>query len=690
MVQNNKVLTVSYGTFSCTLEGFEDSFGAMKAIAEYFRDLAADDRYFGAEPPQPDADMLARIAQREVARQVEARADGAEIHLRAAQPDAVPSAPPVAEPEVAPVAEREVTATPVAISQPAPQPDPVVETVEEPVAEATQDPITEAGPEAEDDSVSAQDDATDSAQEAELTGEPTAEAVEETAAADTLPEAPAALEAEEGEALLEDVTPAPSDSASTPANDSIAAKLQRIRDVVARGSNEEAEDYDEDYTSESQSDEAPEAAAIDIASVLAEELSEASDDVLSETDEEAAHVLDHLDLTGSVESAKAAEDLDLEEFQDDEAQDEDSLFGGLGDDDIATEEDTNILEDAPAPEETTAPLRARIIRVKRSKVAEEDAEPAVAATSEEEPTTSLSQEDEAELMAELAAVEAELRDSAEPEDDIAEFDEEEDEDFLEEDISEDVHFEDVAVTEEPILEQEQPVEPRAAAPAAAETDVSRLMAAAEEKLDDPENAVSRETYSRLRAAVAAAEVERAAGASMSTEDDGDAYREDLASIVRPRRPEASSGRTPRRPEPAERPSPLKLVAEQRVDTEDSVAPAPVRPRRVASVQAAEAEFEDMGAEGGFAAYAEESGAVELNELLEAAASYMSFVEGRDQFTRPQLMNKVQQLESTDFNREDGLRSFGLLLREGKIERTQGGRFTAAGDIGFRPGERAAG
>ncbi|WP_333683275.1 hypothetical protein [Pontibaca methylaminivorans] len=55
MAQSNRILTVSYGIFSCTLEGFDDSVGAMKEVADHFRRIAGEEPRFGAPMTAPEA-----------------------------------------------------------------------------------------------------------------------------------------------------------------------------------------------------------------------------------------------------------------------------------------------------------------------------------------------------------------------------------------------------------------------------------------------------------------------------------------------------------------------------------------------------------------------------------------------------------------------------------------------------------
>ncbi|MDE4142074.1 chemotaxis protein CheA [Phaeobacter gallaeciensis] len=703
MVQNNKVLTVSYGTFSCTLEGFEDSFGTMKAIAEYFRDLASDDRYFGAEPPQPDADMLARIAQREIARQVEARTSTEGIHLRAAT---APQPAPAAEAAVsdAPTEEAQVRDTQktdvedtVAPTSEQSEPtensaaEPSIE--ESPAPEASVDEAAEEPAKATDtdeadgdaatlaDEEQAQPPAPDADKIAAISAAAAAHDSEVAEAVEDEHSKPAkAAEDESAEAEIAEPKAPKRDAAAA---ESIAAKLRRIRAVVSQTPQE---DFSEDEHAESILSEA----ASDISEALAEDAAaeEAKADEDASEDDEISRVLAQLGKDNAETEDSVADQPVVEAAVEAEPEQAES----------AAEPEQAEPETA---EEPRRPMRARVIKVKRADLEQVVATGALtnlSASAEAEPATasatpgvdsSLSDEDEADLMRELAEVEAELLAASQ----------ETEEDRQEEQKAQTATAEESTEEAEAPATAEDAAKKRPAAPSAdfPDSDVSRLMDAADAKLDAPETASSRETYGHLRAAVAAAEADRSAGGSAGSENSEDAYRQDLASVVKPRRPVPTGARSARERNNASRPAPLKLVAEQRIDpspaAEDSAsgtpqATRPVRPRRI-SVLKDEGSASDATA-ADFAAYAAERGAVELQDLLEAAAAYMSFVEGRDHFSRPQLMNKVRDAGAAEFNREDGLRSFGQLLREGKIERSENGRFAATEETGFRPAKRAVG
>lgn len=700
MINNNKILTVSYGTFSCTLEGFEDSFGTMKAIAEYFRDLADGDRYFGAEPPQPDAEMLARIAEKDISRRVAAREKDGQIVLSAlpavdadattAVPDADVAAAPVAK-VAAPVADIPVARAAEVVLE-TPQDDTLedLEPIETDQVDTAS--VLQAVEEAEVDDAFGED-AVDFAEEpaAELEVltsvsdvlDAEARALEEEDMPDIVPGQPdadvqaffeaedeaeeAAHASDEAPAVLDDLQPP-----GGPAPDSIAAKLQRIRAVVSQQSEAEPEaDYSEDEHAEPSDADPVEVARADIEEALAAD--DASDDEDIAATEEHGGQEDELSaLLNRVQSrTPASHDLQEETaVQDADTSAEDSV--------------SNLFEEqnAAAPEAAEAPAtplrktpRARVIKVKRADLeaaieqgdleevdeaaeAEAPARPLDDLAPAKQAKTALSPEDEADLARELAELKEDInagRDAA----------------------------------PEIVAQAEEPAAARAQLPdidVESNTDVNRLLAETANQMQEPETANRRDAFAHLRAAVAARKADATIDADEALRKGDNAYREDLAEVVRPRRPVSGEART-ERPDNAGA-APLKLVAEQRVDVESDKPAAPVSPRRVAAAPVEQPNASDSDS---FAEFAEEVGAHSLSDKLEAAAAYLSFVEGREQFSRPQLMTKVRQAGGEgEFSREEGLRSFGQLLRNGKIEKIKGGRFTVSEDIGFRPDQRAAG
>ena len=82
-------------------------------------------------------------------------------------------------------------------------------------------------------------------------------------------------------------------------------------------------------------------------------------------------------------------------------------------------------------------------------------------------------------------------------------------------------------------------------------------------------------------------------------------------------------------------------------------------------------------------FADRIGARSTAEMLEAAAAFATCVENRTQFTRPQLMRRLLATDlDRSITREDGLRSFGTLLRTGRIQKVGRGFYVLADNSPF--------
>ena len=470
----------------------------------------------------------------------------------------------------------------------------------------------------------------------------------------------------------------------------------------------------EKETSEAETDED----VVDEAEEPAEESPEAIKDTFAALVAETQKPRDEVEAV--TEAEESALDLGVFEAEDETAAEASADISGA----LMLSDHQRVTDDGAG--ETAERPRVRVIKMSRAEfdqnfVAEDEVVDSPELGSEDEirktlGDTGLSAEDEADLISELAEVEREADVSEEAVEPAAEAD--------------------AGVDAEPVMEEDEPVaeaeddgaevadDDSADIEIAAETkrpaedlSVDRLLAQTDTELADTENSRRRSAIAHLKAAVAAV---RADGSDREAKAKGaeetmDQFRDDLAqavrtgpkavedapAIVEPKHHAASDG-APRRPRPM---PPLMLVSEQRIDkpSEDT---GPIRPRRVQatdidqepgnmlldgdSVDALDASGNVFSETDDFRGFVEETGAESLQELLEASAAFGTFVEDADNNSRPQIMARVQRyMPEGSFSREDGLRAFGVLLREGRIVRVERGRFAAPDKSPFKPEQRSA-
>lgn len=593
MSETSKVLDVTYGTFSCRLEGFEDSVETMKTVVSFFHELAGHNRFMDMTPQAPDLDTLEELTSEQAGAPVSAEVDDVtqRVSLRVRRPETPATQEQDERPSLRLPRPAASAASLRAFLRDEEKADAQAAAHEEDDADDLEDDAAAFG----DDDVTAEVEDEFADDDESMMAEPD---TDEIVFADKAEE----LDAEEDE---------------VDTNDSVAAKLQRIRAVVTPPAASD-DDADEDDTP------APMGKGMNPLAMRLAELARRN------TEEDAAEEAEDDDDTS--EAAYAEEDAyDTEEYDD--------VAEADAEDEVAEFED-----DVPEEDE---PDESDVLILDEAGAADED---------------------------ELSAQDDDAEDMSDP------LDEEDDE-----------SAQHVSAIEAAIARRRENSSKRADLPGNVDETMNRMMSQADAHLNEPEGRRHRDAFAQLKAAVAATEAARQLGdAGAQTRDPGEAFREDLDAH------EAEEADVVSRDisdEIAATPSPLRLVPAQRVsededDTETAEAApasgATERLRRIASQR------ENVGEKtGGFAEFAAQKGATELGDLLEAAAAYIAFVEGDDDFSRPQVMKKVQMASADEFSREDGLRSFGRLLRQSKIIKLNNGRFQVSGNTRFRPDDKAA-
>jgi hypothetical protein len=736
MARESKILTVSYGAFACTLEGFDDPFTAMKAVAEYFRDLAAEDRQFGAHPHEIDPALLERLATADESNSAPAQDLSDHAQTTPAEGDApdldvtegsdpAQDIPPEAEADPQPAVQEAIPEGVAArlarlrqmLSAPAvtEAPDTTLDDIGD---AALADALAEASPEDAFDAGSAGADLDDPAPQdlhdhlKSLLHDP--EQPTEAVAADPAGSDGPDTQSDEDAALAGMISHAASlpvaEAASDPVDNLIPDPLQD--DAETDGFDATAEDLapPQDTLSAPVWDPAP--------------LSEAEPSVLAGWQDDPADTYADLEATAELpEPGTSAEWTPAQSGDEDEATalpGEDPMLSafaeGFADDDLpenlpdSPETLAEALRDDPLPESSTDAADI-------SDQASARPNPGGKAARSRRVTSRIVR--------------------IHPDD-----------------------GDDLPVAVQP---PSQPAAP--AASDASEDEVARLMRHADDEMSDVENRRRLESLAHLKAAVAATEAERAVtGETIHTPDARlDRYRDDLAQVVQPDDGMADDALT----DPADTiptfdadsgtiragafgPPPLVLVSEQRIDrlplatgadtppAAASLSPAQPAPPRATppaaqppaaqppaaqprSTQPAaplrtgrltgmigvgaalaspvapdeklvlpkpshgapvehddeddtEEDLTEMD-EAGLASFAKRVGVTSMAEMLEAAAAYATCIEKRSQFTRPQLMRRlIASAAGRPVSREDGLRSFGMLLRTGRIEKVGRGHY----------------